>query len=121
MENCLKNSRFIDEVIVIGNGRKFVSALIVPNFENLRQFAVGRHIEHTSDDELVADAQVGELYTDENARLCEPFAGFEQIKKFTILATPLTIESGELTPSLKVKRRIIESKYKDRIDSLYAE
>ena len=121
MENCLKNSRFIDEVIVIGNGRKFVSALIVPNFENLRQFAIGRQIAYTSDDELVAHAQVFELYADEITRLCEPFAGFEQIKKFTILATPLTIESGELTPSLKVKRRIIEGKYKDRIDSLYTE
>jgi long-chain acyl-CoA synthetase len=121
MENCIKNSRFIDEAIVIGNGRKFVSALIIPNFDNLRQFAVGRRIPHISDEELVGHPQVVELYTDEIARSCEAFAGFEQIKKFTLLETPLSIESGELTPSLKVKRRIIERKYKDQIDSLYAD
>lgn len=121
MENCLKNSRFIDEAIVIGNGRKFVSALIIPNFDSLRQFAVGRQIAHTSDDELVVHPQVVELYTDEIERLCAPFAGYEKIKKFSLLETPLTIESGELTPSLKVKRRIIERKYSDRIDALYSD
>jgi len=121
IENCLKHSKYIDEAIVIGNARRFVSAVIVPNFDNLRLFADGKQISYTADDELVGHVLILELFTEELARLCEPFAGFEKIKKFALLDSPLSIESGELTPSLKVKRRIVEQKFKDRIEALYAE
>jgi len=121
IENALKNSKYIDEAIVIGNARRFVSAVIVPNFENLRQFAAGNNLSFETDTELVGHAQVEELYAGEIDRLCEPFATFERIKRFTLLDSPLTIEAGELTPSLKVKRRIVEQKFKDQIDALYAD
>ena len=121
IEIRLKQSKFIDEVIVIGNKRKFISAVIVPNFENLREFAVGKHIAHTTNGELVDHPQVAELYSGEIDRLCEPFASFERVKKHVLLDRPLTIESDELTPSLKVKRRILENNYKNQIDALYAE
>jgi len=121
IENQLKNSKFIEEAILIGNQRKFVSAVIVPSFENLRQYAVGRHIPHASDEELIDHSQVRELFDEEIERLCDAFASFEKVKRFALLSAPLSIESGELTPSLKVKRRIIEEKFKDQIDALYAE
>jgi long-chain acyl-CoA synthetase len=121
LENSLKNSKYIDEAIVIGNARKFISAVIVPNFDTLRVFAEGRNLPYDSSKALVGHPQVEELYTEEIERLCEPFASFERIKKFTLLDSPLTIETGELTPSLKVKRRIFEKKFKDQIDALYTE
>ena len=121
IENVLKNSKYIDESIVIGNARRFVSAVVVPNFENLRQFAAGKNLPFDSDAELVGLSQVEELYAGEIERLCEPVATFERVKRFTLLDSPLTIEAGELTPSLKVKRRIVEQKFKDQIDALYAD
>jgi long-chain acyl-CoA synthetase len=121
IENRLKNSRFIEEAIVIGNKRKFVSAVIVPSFEALRQFAAERNIPHASDHELINHPQVVELYNEEVTKSCEPFASFEKVKRFALLDSPLSIESGELTPSLKVKRRIVEQKFGDQINALYAE
>jgi long-chain acyl-CoA synthetase len=121
IENCLKNSKYIEEAIVIGNARKFVSAVIVPNFENLRVFADEKRISCDSDTGLVENPQVLRLFEEEIERLCESFASFERIKRFALLESPLSIESGELTPSLKVKRRIVEKKFKDRIEALYAE
>jgi long-chain acyl-CoA synthetase len=121
IENRLKQSIYIDEALLIGNKRKFVTAVVLPNFENLRQYAIGHHVPHATNEELVQHSRVHELYTEEIERLCEPFAKFERVKKFLLLHGPVTIETGELTPSLKLKRRIIEKKYKDEIDALYKE
>jgi long-chain acyl-CoA synthetase len=121
LENQLKHSKFIDEAIVIGNRRKFITAVIVPNFENLRRYAVESQIPHASDDELIGHPLVQGLFGDEVELLCEPFASFERVKKFVLLDQPLTVETGELTPSMKVKRRILEKKYKEKINELYAE
>jgi long-chain acyl-CoA synthetase len=121
IENRLKSSKFIDEAIIIGNKRRFLAALIVPNFDKLEQYAVGKHVPHTTHEELTGHPQVHKLFTEEIDRLGEQFAKYERVKKFLLLDCSLSIETGELTPSLKVKRRIIESKYKAQIDSLYAE
>jgi long-chain acyl-CoA synthetase len=121
IENSLKNSKYIDEAIVIGNARKYVSAVIVPNFDSLHLFAEETNLPHESDEQLVRDPQIEELYAREVERLCASFATFEQIKRFALLDSPLTIESGELTPSLKVKRRIVEAKFKDQIEAMYEE
>jgi len=121
IENRLKESRYIDEVLLIGNKRPFVAAVILPNFDRLRQHSLGHHIPHDTNEEMVRHERVYELYVEEIERLCEPFAKFERVKKFVILDEPLTVETGELTPSLKVKRRIIEEKYKGQINALYAD
>ena len=115
----MKSSKFIDEAIIIGNQRRFITAVIVPNFENLEQYAAGKQLSHASREELVDLPHVYDFYAAEIDGLCEEFATFERVKKFLLLDRPLSVETGELTPSLKVKRRIIESKYKDQIDSLY--
>jgi long-chain acyl-CoA synthetase len=119
IENQLRSSKYIAEVALIGNGRKFISALIVPDFEQLEQFALSSHIPHTTHGELVDAPLVNRLYTDEIERLCAPFASFEKVKKFALLDNEFSIEGEELTPSLKVKRRVVEKKYKGCIDRLY--
>jgi long-chain acyl-CoA synthetase len=121
IENRLKGSEYIEEAIVIGNKRKFVSAVIVPSFETLRLYALENNIQHDNDAELVDHAEIRRLFDDEIEKMCASFASYEQVKKYVLLDSPLTIETGELTPSLKVKRRIIEQKFNDQINALYEE
>ncbi len=121
IENCLKGSKYIEEAIVIGNKRKFVSALIIPSLEPLHRYAVEKSIEHVTDAELVDHPDIRELFDNEIEQQCASFASFERIKRYVLLDRPLTIETGELTPSLKVKRRIIEQKFEDQINALYVE
>jgi long-chain acyl-CoA synthetase len=121
IENELRTTRYISEVTVVGDGRKYVVALIVPNFENLRQYA-GRHQLAVDDlPALLRHGQVlglyGHLVDKVNARL----PGFEQVKKFRLLDHEFSAERGELTPSLKVRRRVIAQRYHDEIEALYAE
>jgi long-chain acyl-CoA synthetase len=119
IENRIKTSKYVEEAALIGNGRKFVSALIVPVFERLEQFARSLRIPFTSRTELIESPQVIEQIAAEIDELCSPFASFERVKKFGLLEDDFTVESGELTPSMKVKRRVVEEKYKPLIDSLY--
>ena len=112
-------SKFIAEASLIGDGRKFVSALIVPEYTRLEKFARSRQITFATRAELIASPQVKELYEAEIDRTCSLLASFEKVKKFALLVEDFTIESGEMTPSMKVKRRIVEEKYKKLIDSLY--
>jgi long-chain acyl-CoA synthetase len=121
IERRMKQSRYVEEAIVIGNKRKFISAVLVPGFENLRLYAIEQGIQHNTDEELIDHPDIRALFDNEVERLCERFATFEQIKKYVLLDRPLTIETGELTPSLKVKRRIVEKKYADLIDAMYRE
>ncbi|MDZ7263626.1 MAG: long-chain fatty acid--CoA ligase [candidate division KSB1 bacterium] len=119
IENALKASKYIDEVCLIGNNRKFVSALIVPNYENLRKWAQQHGLEVTENSALVEQAAVKDFVWQEVERLQTDFARFEQVKKIALLPEPFTIEKGELTPSLKVKRNVVEQNYKDLIDKIY--
>jgi long-chain acyl-CoA synthetase len=121
IENCLKGSKYVEEAIVIGNKRKFISALIVPSFESLRLYALEKNIPYDTDADLANHPEIRGLFDAEIDLLCASFASFERIKKYVLLDHPLTIETGELTPSLKVKRRIIEQKFKGQIAALYEE
>ena len=120
IENLFKTNKYIAEVVVVGNNRKFVSAIIVPNFENLTAFATAAGIPNGSEEELVQNPQVIKKYQDELALMSEHLAGYERIKKFILLPHDFTIEDGELTPTLKVKRSIVEKKFAKQIDALYA-
>ncbi len=118
IENALKASRFIEQAIVIGDRRKFLSALLVPDFETLKGWATAKGLdgEPTS---LVREAVVLELFEDELTRVNRELAKYERIHAWDLLESEWTIESGELTPTQKIKRRIIVAKYGDRIDTLY--
>ncbi len=119
IENLLKQDPLFEEVVVVGDKRKYLSALIVPNFEALKAWANDQKISFSSNEELVQKDEVKSLFEERIETLSENLASYEKIKKFTLLSHPFSEEGGELTPTLKVRRKIIEEKYKKTIDSMY--
>ncbi|MEP7339003.1 MAG: long-chain fatty acid--CoA ligase [Acidobacteriota bacterium] len=121
IENAIKRSRFVNQVVVIGDGRKFPAALIVPQMEALQAQANQLSIGANSPGELIKHPQIVRLIESEVARLTGDLSQYEQIKAILLLDHEMTIESGELTPTLKIKRRIVVDKNKQAIDRLYQE
>jgi long-chain acyl-CoA synthetase len=119
IENRLKTNRFFAEAVMVGNRRNFPAALVVPNFEALEAWARQRGIRAASREELVRRPEVVAYYQGLVDELTPGLAQFEKIKKVALLPRELTQEAGELTPTLKVKRRTVEERYKPQIDALY--
>ena len=119
IENLLKTHPLIAEIVMVGNARNFPSALVVPNFVNLTRIAAEKGIPETAREVMVADPRMIELIEQAIASMSGEFAQYEKIKKITLLPHEFSIEAGELTPTLKVKRRVVEAKYKDLIDRMY--
>lgn len=122
MENKFKESRFIEQMMVVGEGQKFPAALIVPNFAFFKDWAKRKKInlEGLSNEELIANEQVIERMQQEVDSYNKLYGHWEMIKKFQMLPKEFTIEGNELTPTLKFKRKIILEKYKKEVDGLYA-
>jgi len=118
IENRLKANRFFSEVVMIGNKRNFAAALVVPNYELLSGWAKEKGIEG-SREELVKKPEVVAHYLQLVREMTDDLAQFEKIKKVALLPKELTQAAGELTPTYKVKRRVVEERYKDLIDDLY--
>ena len=118
MENKLKESVLIEQVMVIGENRKFPAALIVPNIEALLNWAE-RHGISGSAPELIQNPEVKSKFQADIDAANMNFGNWEQVKKFEILSDQWAIDSGELTPTLKLKRRIIKEKYADIIEKIY--
>lgn len=121
IENMIKTSPYVNQVVCIGDKRKFVSALIVPNWEKLEVYAKNSGISYTTRSELTKNPEILDFMLKEVDRVTPGLAPFEKIKKIALLENEFTIESGEITPTLKVKRRVIDEKYKHIIDELYKE
>jgi len=119
IEHLLKTSKYVEDICLVGNQRRFISALVIPNFEMLKNFLAGKGLEAPESQKIVENKDVVKLFESEFARLQESLASYETVKKFILLAEPLTIDKGELTPSLKIKRNIVEQNYKEQIDALY--
>ena len=119
IENSLQASPYIEQVAVIGDNRKYLSALIVPSFENLEKWANEQGIWFSSHKDLISNDKVAALFEKEIEENMKDFARVEQIRKFTLLDTPWAQETGELTPTLKLKRRVINKKYARVIDAMY--
>lgn len=121
IENKMKESVFIEQIMVIGAGRKFVSALIVPAFVHVKKY-LADHGDTVPDSNvaLIDMPEVKDLINKQVDKLNAHFGHVEQIKKFVLLPNEWTIDSGELTPSLKIRRKIIEQKYKNDIEHIYA-
>jgi long-chain acyl-CoA synthetase len=119
MENKFKESPLIEQLIVVGADRNYPAALIVPSFDGLREFCKRSDIAYTTDAEMIQNEQVQEKYLNEVAKFNELFGNWEQIKRFELLDTPWGIETGELTPTMKLKRKVIMEKYVDRVEALY--
>ncbi|NLA05794.1 MAG: long-chain fatty acid--CoA ligase [Firmicutes bacterium] len=119
IENAFNTDPYIEQVVVVGENKKHISALVVPEFEALETWAGEEGIEYGNHSELVANPRVKELIEGSISRVNEGLARFEQIKRHHIVDRPFTEETGELTPSLKVKRRVVQKKYKEQIDAMY--
>jgi long-chain acyl-CoA synthetase len=119
VESKLKVDALVGQAALIGDQRKFVSVIISPNFDALEQWAKQNGVAAGDRAKLVQDAKVQQVYKGIVGKANEGLAQHETIKKVAVVAEEWTVESGELTPSLKLKRRVINEKYKDRINALY--
>ena len=119
LENALVISSYIDQVLVMGDKRNFMSALIVPNFEKLEAFAIENGIEDRNPETLIKNQLVIDVVDQEVAAAMEPFARYEQIRKVALLPRELTIDRGEITPTLKVKRNVVFDHFSDVIEGIY--
>ncbi len=120
LETLLGQDKFIEQVTIIGDGRKYVSALIVPDFEELKAYADKKHIEYHSIEELVNSPEIHKMMEDRINDYQKDLASYEQIKRFVLLPKAFTMESGELTNTLKIKRAVISKRYRPLIDAMYA-
>jgi long-chain acyl-CoA synthetase len=119
IENLFLGSKYIDQFILIGDRRMFLSALIVPDYEAVKEYADANRIQYKTVDELVNMKQIYELLEKDLQQFQRKLAGHEKVRKFAILDKPFTIEEGEMTPSLKLKRKVIEERYKELIEGMY--
>jgi len=121
IEQMIKGSRFVNQVVLIGDGHKFPAALIVPDWERIESYAQLKGIKANSRAELCREPRVIDLFERQIAGLTTDLAQYERVKKVALLENELTIEGGELTPTMKVKRRVVYEKYRKIIDRLYEE
>jgi long-chain acyl-CoA synthetase len=119
IENRLKLIPYFDNVVLVGDRRNFISALIVPNLEKLALYAKAHNVDFTDRAELLQRKEIVDLAMREIEARTADLAGFERVRKVAFIDSPFTVDSGELTPTLKVRRSIVEAKFRDRIEQLY--
>lgn len=121
IESKLVVDRFIDQIVIIADQRKFVSALIVPDYAVLEDFARRHHISYTSIAELCRNQDIVRMILFRIDTLQQEFAHYEQVKRITLLPKPFSMEKGELTNTLKIKRNVVNQNYAGVIDEMYKE
>ncbi len=119
IENLFLASKYIDQFVLIGDRRMFLTALIVPDFEALKEYADSNKIPYTKVDDLVRDDRIYKLLESELNQMQRQLANYERVRKFALLDKPFSIETGEITPSLKVRRKYIEERYRNLIEKMY--
>lgn len=119
VEGKLAVDKYIEQVAIIGDQRKYVSALIVPAFQTLEAYAEASKIKYNSREELIQNPKIIEFYEGRIQQAQKELAAYEQVKKFTLLAQPFTMDNGELTPTLKLKRKVIYQHYEQAIENMY--
>ena len=121
IEAKLLVDKFIDQIVIIADQRKFVSAHIIPEYGALEKYAQANGISFTSREDLCSNGKIHQMITERIETLQQQLAHYEQIKRFTLLPKPFTMESGELTNTLKMRRKVINEHYKNEIEKMYAE
>ncbi|MCZ7612243.1 MAG: AMP-binding protein [Ignavibacteriaceae bacterium] len=119
IENIFLASKYIDQFVLIGDKRMFLSALIVPDYEALKEYADAHKISYNNEGDLTNNDQIYKLIEDDMGKLQKKLANYERVRKFALLDKPFTIETGEITPSLKIKRKVVEEKYNYLIEKMY--
>jgi len=121
IENMIKNNPYVLNAVIVGNGRKFVSALIVPDFDKLEDYARSKGIGFSARRELIDKKEIVDFMLEQVGKSTPNLASFETVKKVVLLDRDFEQELDELTPTLKVRRKIVEDNYKSVIDSIYRE
>jgi long-chain acyl-CoA synthetase len=119
IENKMKESEFIEQMMIVGAEEKFVGALIVPSVANLKEWMVLKGINFTTIEDVIHNPKVLTLYKEIIESFNQCFNHVEQVKKFELLPEEWTIDTGELTPTLKLKRKVIMEKYRDAVQRIY--
>lgn len=119
VENKFKESRYIEQIMVIGEGEKFPSAIVVPSFADVKSWCEIKGIPYTTNEEMICNKDVIEKFQKEFDEMNENFAQYERVKKFILMPRPFTIESGEMTPTLKLKRKIIMQNCHAQVEKMY--
>jgi long-chain acyl-CoA synthetase len=119
IENLFLSSKYIDQFVLIGDRRMFLSALIVPDFEAIKEYADSHKIKYDNIEELMKTKEVYDLIEKDMSQFQKKLANFERVRKFKLLPKPFSIETGEITPSMKVKRKFVEDEYSHLIEEMY--
>ncbi len=119
IENVLAQSKYIEHVILLGDKRDYVTALITPNMEAMVVLAAQLGIKHHNEDEIITNIAVKNMVKREIDVLQQNFSKFERVRKFHILSKPFTVEDGELSPKMSIKRHVVEKKYAEFIEAMY--
>lgn len=120
IESIVGMDHYIEQIATVGDGRQYIVALVVPNFPALEEYAKDKGISYSSKEDLVKHPDIVGFYNDRINAASDELASYEQIKKFTLVPNEFTQEGGELTPTMKIKRKIVQEKYKDLIDAMYS-
>lgn len=119
LENLFQQSKFVDQFVLIGDRRMFLSALIVPDFDAIRQYADENKLQYKDQNELVNMPEIYRIIESDIQNLQRDLSNFERVRRFMLLDQPLTIENGEITPTMKVRRKVVEERYQHLIERMY--
>ena len=120
LENKLKESRFIEQCMVVGEGEKFVSALVIPNMANFKEYCANAGINWIGNDEMLASDELKKLINEHVKAINKVLAPFEQLKRCEIIKANWTVDGGEITPKLSLKRKVIMAKHKELVDKIFS-
>jgi long-chain acyl-CoA synthetase len=119
IEQMLRSSRFVNQAVLVGDGRKFPAALIVPNFEMLESYARIKELDIKTPAEFCTHPRIIDLFKRQIESVTSGLGHFEKVKGFALLERELSVEHGEMTPTLKIKRRVIDERYRGEIERIY--
>ena len=119
IEETFKTSKWVDQLVVVGENQPFMAALIVPDFEAIETYAKQNDIQYSDIEELIEHESIVNLFSKEVRSVSRDLASHEKIRDFRLVPNEFTVETGELTPTLKVKRRVIQEKYEHLISDIF--
>lgn len=119
LENLFLQSKYIDQFVLIGDKRMFLSALIVPDYDALKEFADSHKLPYKTKEDLTKIPEIHKLIDEDIRRLQKDLSNYERVRRFAILEKPLSIEDGEITPTMKIRRKVVEERYRDLIEGMY--
>ncbi len=119
IEDFFKTSKWIDQIVVVGEAQNYMAAIIVPDFEGVAKAAKEKGLKFSGNEEMIKLDEVKEIFKKELRSFSKELASHEKIRDFRLLANEFTVETGEITPTLKVKRRVIADKYGHLIDDIF--